>query len=86
MVLIIAVHFEGGEKHEHISMVKWHAGYNSDICSCDELIHWIKKGNKAYSSDGTNIAEVMIVDSGRPHLRAFSNGRWTDHLLSLPVF
>jgi len=86
MVYIIAVHLENGEEHEHITKVKWQEGTNSNISTRAAMIDWIKKGGRAYVTDGYKTVEVLVVNSEPPYLRTYADGRWTNNLLALPRF
>jgi len=84
---ITAIHMVGGEKHEHISSVRWRSDTGSTGESTrEQMVKWINDGGKAYVSDGRNTVQVLVVNATPPYLRTFADGKWTDNLLALPRY
>jgi hypothetical protein len=80
-----------GTTHEHIERVKWENPANSSTGSSTvaEMVEFIEvKSGKAYTWDGVARADVGVVHpaSGRPYIRTYADGRWTNNLLALPRF
>lgn len=86
MLYIIAIHFEGGREHEHISSVKWQKNGESGISTKATMVDWINKGGKAYVADGIRTVDVLVVNANPPYLRTYADGRWSNNLLALPQF
>jgi hypothetical protein len=88
MVLIIAVHMEGGSQHEHIASVQWKNPSDGATGQSTkaQMVEWIQKGNEAKVTDGRNIVSVGVVTVNPPYLRTHADGTWTDNLLALPKF
>lgn len=86
MVFIIGIHLDGGNGHEHITMVQWRQDTDTNKCATHEMIEWLRKGNSAYVSDGVKTVEVQEYKANPPYLRTVADGRWTNNLLALPNF
>lgn len=86
MVYITSIHLEGGERHEHIAIVRWKNEQDSGQNTRSEMVKWIKEGGKAYVSDGRNTVMVLVVEATPPYIRTYADGKWTDNLLALPRF
>lgn len=87
---ITAVHFAGGNDHQHISTVRWlnaSAGI-SNTSTVASMVEWLDKGNEAYVGGPTERVRVAVVrPQGRPaYLRTHADAQWTDNLLKLPQF
>ncbi len=91
MIEITAVRLMGGDAHEHITDVQWRSAAASVGESTTEaIVEWLSasKDNHAVlvkGSDRVSVAVVLTPDRP-PHLRACSDGAWTDDLLALPAF
>ena len=86
MVLITAVHMEGGSQHEHIASVRWKMP-NGDTgqSSRQKMVEYIeeKKGTVGVT-DGRNTAKVGVYKDR--WLRTYADRTWTDNLLALPRY
>ncbi len=91
MIEITAVRLVGGEAHEHIADVRWSSASTAQGESTTAaIVAWLSdsKDNQAVvvrGSERLSVAVVLVRDRS-PHLRACSNGEWTDDLLELPRF
>lgn len=86
MVKIIAVHMEGGERHEHIAEVKWVEATKEGQSTRAKMVEFIEGGGKAYVTDGANTVDVGVVNATPKYIRTYADGKWTDNLLALPRF
>lgn len=79
----------GLPQHEHITHVGNQSTTPPWLWTVEQVINSIdSKSNTFYVMDARgNRAEVGVVRPtyGRPHLRTYANGVWTDNLLSLPT-
>jgi len=88
-VEITAVHLSGGDKHEHISNVKWTNQQNSETGAStrEAMVDWIEnQKGQAVVTDGRNTVNVGVVDASPKYLRTYADGIWTDNLLALPRY
>ena len=79
---------QGGHLHEHITDVRWR-DYNkgqSNDCTKQQMVEWLRQGNRAYVTDGVRTVEVGVVNANPPYLRTHADGVPTDNLLALPRF
>ena len=81
----------GGTGHEHIHSVKWEnqASSETGTSTVAEMVDFIdNKHGKAYTWDGAVRADVGVVKpaSGKPYIRTYADGKWTNNLLALPLF
>jgi hypothetical protein len=91
-IRITEVHLEGGELHEHIASLRWHAdgGYDKTVSSRSTMVEWLEKStaNQAFTEPpfGTG-AVVQVKNNGRiTYLQTIADGVWTNNLLALPRF
>lgn len=71
--------------HEHIAEVLWQRpDVQISACSAQSVAEFIEQGNAVYA--GSSFVNVGVIRGVPPYLRAYSEGRWTDDLLSLPRF
>jgi hypothetical protein len=86
MVLITAVHMEGGSSHEHVGKVRWRYADDEKIreSTRDQMVEYINGNNLVMASDGVSDA-VVVVFEGR-YLRTNADEKWTDNLLALPRY
>lgn len=79
---------QGGNRHEHIASVRWQDPGNgtADVSTREAMVAWIRKGNRAFVTDGRNTVDVLVVNAHPPYLRTYADGKWTDNLLALPRF
>jgi hypothetical protein len=79
----------GGQRHEHITDVKWRDPSDGDTnqSSRQQMVDWINKGNTARVKDSYgNDINVMVVNASPPYIRTYADGVPTDNLLALPRF
>ena len=78
----------GGHLHEHITDVRWRDSSNGQTGECTTafMVDWLRKGHRAYVSDGIRSVEVGVVNANPPYLRTHADGVPTDNLLALPRF
>ena len=81
----------GGSTHEHITDYRWRSLEDGEIngSSKPAMVDWLEnKGGKAYVGSGSSRVSVGVVKpaQGRPYLRTYADGQWTNNLLSLPRF
>lgn len=93
MIEIVARNMAGGNRHEHIQSVMWReVGTTvSTVTTVADMVEWLDASVSNRAVVGSYPADFVEVgaihpDSGRPHLRTYANGDWTDNLLSLPTF
>lgn len=88
MLYITAIHLEGGQRHEHITQVRYTTGKHgtNQQCSRADMIAKIRGGTPVRVSGPDGDVEVLVVDVTPPHLRTAANGQWRDNLLALPQF
>jgi hypothetical protein len=92
-VRITAIHMvQGGYGHEHIEKVAWTNEATSQTGESDvnpTMVSWIDNENgKAYVFDGQTQVDVGTVhpQAGRPYIRTYRDGTYTDNLLALPRY
>ena len=90
-VRITAIHMSaGGTRHEHIESVRWKNEATSETGqnTVAQMVEWIDKDGKAYVFDGQTRVDVGTVhpQHGRPYIRTYRDGVWTDNLLALPRY
>lgn len=78
----------GSSLHEHIATLQWTNPATNDVGSSDRetLVDWIRRGGDARVRDAQSEIRVGVVDASPPYLRTYSDGAWTNNLLSLPTF
>jgi len=89
MIKIIAVHFENGKEHQHISKFNWmNTNTNkSGTSSLKEMIEYINNHAKTvFVEDKQGLVEVFVIDHKPPYLRTKKDNRETDNLLYLSTF
>lgn len=89
---ITHVHYEGSARtHESITSYKWKNLDNGTTGASDKptMVDWIdNKNGIAYVGSGASRVRVGTVSNphGQRFLRTYSDGTWTNNLLSLPTF
>jgi hypothetical protein len=83
--------FIGGSTHDEIMGFRWRGIDFEQAGSTDTptLVDWIaNRGGAAYVGQGPEAVPVGVVEpeSGRPYVRAYAGGTWTDNLIELPRF
>jgi hypothetical protein len=88
MVYVTAIHLVGGERHEHITEVRWlnPATNVTGSTSRAGMVDWIRGGGDARVTDGIRTVQVGVVDAIPPFIRTHADGVWTDNLLALPKY
>jgi hypothetical protein len=88
LAYITHVRLAGGEKHEHITHLKWRSAFGLDGQDTREaLVAKLRRGEvTACVKDNRGEAEVRVVEATPPYLRTVADGRYTDNLLALPRF
>jgi hypothetical protein len=86
---ITAIRLHAGNGHEHITAVRWRSPTTSvGLATRPRIVDWLgqRSENQAVLADGTAQIQVAVQRPSNqpPWLRARGDGRWTDHLLSLP--
>jgi len=88
MVLITAVHTEGGYGHEHIASVRWRNPSTSKVgeSSRREMVEFINQNDAgaAKVTDGVHTVNVGVFKD--KWLRTYADGTWSDNLLALPKY
>ena len=81
---------QGGYPNEHITDLMWLSYQDGEVGTnaTAEIVKWLDDGGKAFVESSQTKVEVGVVrpDGGRPYVRTYANGVWTDNLLSLPRF
>lgn len=91
-VEITHVRYEGYSKtHESIVSYKWKKASSSETGSSDKpgMVDFIdNQGGDVYVGSGASRVKVGTVSNphGQRFLRTYSDGTWTNNLLSLPTF
>ena len=91
-VEITHVRYSGYDKsHEAIVRYKWRDQSSGAVGDADKptMVDFIDNNDgEAYVGSGTSRAEVGTVhpSTGKPYLRTYADGKWTNNLLSLPTF
>jgi hypothetical protein len=79
-----------GSHHEHIESVRCinEPGGATTIDTVAAMVQFIDGAGYAYTLSGSAHARVGVVrpTGGRPYIRTYADGTWTDNLLSLPRF
>jgi hypothetical protein len=88
---ITAIRLQGGNGHEHITLVRWRSPTTAmGLAMRPRIVDWLsqRSQNEAILAHGTTQIQVAIQrrPNQPPLLRTRVDGRWTDHLLSLPKF
>jgi hypothetical protein len=91
MIQITAIRLAGGERHEHITDVRWRSAFTSAGQSTRQgIVDWLStsSANQAVVADGAKYVRVAVVQppGGPPYIRTKADGEWTDNLLALPKF
>ena len=91
MVFITAVHLAGGYRHEHITDHMWldPADGKSGTSSTESMIKFLDEDGgvvKVAGPDGPVTVGTVHPKVGKPHLRSYADGEWSDNLLSLPRY
>jgi hypothetical protein len=89
MIFVTHIHLVGGERHEHISRVRWRnpGSGQSGESTREEMVLWIgEEGGEAWVTDGVRNARVGVVRAHPPYIRTYADGVWTDNLLALPRY
>lgn len=93
MIEIVARKMAGGARHEHIQSVMWREVRTtvSTVTTVADMVEWLDESGRNRAIVGSYPADFVEVgtihpDRGRPYLRTYANGDWTDNLLSLPTF
>lgn len=90
-IRITAIHLSAdGSTHEHITDLAWRdyvTGQTREDTK-STIVKFLEEGGKAFVETGASKCAVGVARpaGGTPHLRTFSNGTWTDSLLSLPRY
>lgn len=91
-VHVYSIHMApGGSTHEHIERVRYEdqTSGRREERTVPQMVDFIDRGGKAFTSDGRVRAEIGVVRPGgsaRPYIRTYADGRWTNNLLSLPRY
>ncbi len=90
-VRIVCINKDGGNhsnSHEAISHYGWiNAHGKRDRSTRAEMVRWIEEGNRAYVEDVSRDRAYCYVRTsphGTKFLQTFSDGNFTNNLLSLP--
>lgn len=91
MIEITAIRQVGGVLHEHIVALQWRntTTPSTGESTREQMVDWLSvAGNQAIVRGPTKTAFVGVVrpQSGRPYVRTYADGVWTDNLLHLPRF
>ena len=88
MVLITAVHMEGGCGHEHTASVRWRNPSTSKTgeSTRQQMVEFVNDNDAGTVkvTDGVNTANVGVVE--KKWLRTYADLIWTDTLLALPSY
>ena len=89
IIEITAIRLQGGNGHKHITVVRWRSPTTSiGLATRPRIVDWLSQRteNQAVLADGTTQIQVAVQrrPNQPPLLRTRIDGRWTDHLLSLP--
>ncbi|GAA1325072.1 DUF3892 domain-containing protein [Leucobacter albus] len=74
---------------DQIVQYKWKSDTGTGDHDKATLVDWIdNKNGIAYVGSGSSRVTVGVVhpQSGRPYLRTYADGKWTNNLLNLPTF
>jgi hypothetical protein len=82
---------DGIQDHEHITDCKWKSLSDGKVATSSKatLVDWIDNENgTAYVGSGSQRVNVGTVHPqvGKPYLRTYADGNWTNNLLALPRF
>lgn len=87
---ILAVGFDGGGDHTHITCVRWRGASSFGVTTAAAVIAWLQADaeHEAWVWDGKRAVGVEVFAPGDApaYLRSRADGRWGDHLLRLPSF
>ena len=89
IIYITAVHMSGGDKHEHITEVRYTSNGQTRTSSTADMVNWLKQaGNEARVHDALapGYVKVGVVNGPRPYLRTYRDNTPTDNLLYLPRY
>jgi hypothetical protein len=91
MIQITAIRLAGGERHEHITDVRWSSAFTSaGQSTCRGIVDWLStnSANRAVVAGGAKYVDVAVVQppGGSAYIRTKADGEWTDNLLALPRF
>lgn len=88
MIQIIAIHMEGGERHEHIAELSW---LNPETAATGatsraNMVNFIRGNGKAFVKSENRKSLVGWVDASPPYVRTYADGVWNNNLLALPKY
>jgi formate-dependent nitrite reductase cytochrome c552 subunit len=85
-VYVTAVGMSGGDRHQHISRIKWldSANSTSNTMTKAQGVEWVNDGSELWVAGTDGKVEVRVVDADPPYLRTVANDTYTDNLLQLP--
>jgi hypothetical protein len=88
MIRITEIQMTGDTDHAKIERLRWVSMESSQTGenSLAEMVAFVESGERVIVTDGQFLVPVQVVEGQVPHLRTFWGGKWTDHLLDLPVF
>jgi len=86
---VTAIHFEDGSGHEHIAQVRWQSARTlvTGQSTIAGMVGWVNSDGELRVRD-TAGAEVRVgvFNVEPPMIRTYSDGVWTDDLLTLPRY
>ncbi|MEJ6014498.1 DUF3892 domain-containing protein [Corynebacterium sp. H127] len=90
-IQITHVHFEEFQKTEAaITNYRWRGLESGEVgeSTKPDLVQWINSGGQAFVGSGTNRVPVGVInpENGKPYLRTYADGKWTNNLVELPLF
>ena len=80
---------EGGTMLHHITHFKWYQNSDGTMSTItrENLVAFLRNGNRAYVCDGHNISNCEVVDAQpTAYVRTVADKSQTDNLLQLPRF
>lgn len=90
---IIAVHLEGGERHEHITKVIWIDPQISTIekieSTKEQMVAFIDNNpGQTYVYDESTCTKILVgvVHVVPPYIRTYRDKKWQDNLLNLESY
>ena len=89
MIKIIAVHFENGKEHKHITKIKWENTETNEVktATISDMITFLAQNpGTVFVEDEKGYIIVHIIDDSPKYLRTKKDGRLTNNLLNLDKF
>ncbi|HSX27897.1 MAG TPA: DUF3892 domain-containing protein [Candidatus Saccharimonadales bacterium] len=88
MMQITDVHFEGGNQHQNITELKW---LNTDTgvtgtSPIEEMIAYVRQYPGSVFVEGPMRSWLGVVTAQPEYLQTYTDGAWTNDLLTLPQY